>query len=106
MGDNPFEIFLKECPELAAKFDELVDVQRNSKGLDPKTKQLINIAINTAQRNPRGVMFHAMMAKKDGATRDEVIGAVAMNLHLCGLAVVLDSLPMAVKGYDSEPGKF
>ncbi len=102
MSESPFSIFQKECPELAAKFDELVDVQRGSKGLDPKTKQLINIAINTANRNPRGVFFHAMMAKKEGASRDEVIGAVTMNLHLCGLATVLDSLPSAVKGYDGE----
>ena len=101
MTQNPFDLFQKECPELAAKFNALVDAQRNFKGLDNKTKQLLNIAIQTANRNPRGVMFHAMMAKQAGAKREEIIGAVVMNLHLSGLASVLDSLPAAVEGFDS-----
>lgn len=102
MTQNPFELFEKECPELAAKYNELVEVQRSSKGLDTKTKQLINIAIQTATRNPRGVKFHAMMAKNDGATKEEVISAVVMNLHLTGLAAVLDSLPAALEGYEGK----
>ena len=102
MTQNPFDLFQKECPELTAKYNELVDVQRSLKGLDNKTKQLINIAIQTAIKNPRGVKFHAMMAKGQGATREEVIGAVVMNLHLSGLAVVLDSLPAAIEGFDMQ----
>ena len=47
-------------------------------------------------------MFHAMMAKTAGASRKEVLGAVAMNLHLSGLAAVLESLPAAVEGYDKK----
>lgn len=81
-------------------FNALVDAQRVLPGLDPKTKQLINLAIQTANRNPRGVGFHAMMAKQAGATRQEIIGAVVLNLHLSGLAAVLDALPAAVEGYD------
>jgi AhpD family alkylhydroperoxidase len=100
MSQNPFELFSKEFPEIAQKYDQLVDAQRAQKGLDQKTKQLINIAINTAQRNPRGVRFHAMMAKQAGATREEILGAVVMNLHLSGLAAVLDSLPAAIEGLD------
>jgi len=102
MSENPFLTFQRECPTLFAAFDALVDAQRELRGLDPKTKQLINIAIQTATRNPRGVGFHAAMAKQAGATRQEVIGAVAMNLHLTGLAAVLDSLPAAVEGYDRK----
>lgn len=41
-----------------------------------------------------------MMAREQGATREEVLGAVAMNLHLSGLAVVLESLPAAVEGFE------
>jgi AhpD family alkylhydroperoxidase len=102
MSQNPIEIFKKECPELASKFDELVEAQRSLKGLDNKTKQLINIAIQTANRNPRGVKFHAMMAKRDGATKAEVVGAVVMNLHLSGLAAVLDALPAALEGFEGK----
>jgi AhpD family alkylhydroperoxidase len=100
MDNNPYDLFLKECPELAKRFDELVDAQKAMPGLDPKMKQLINIAIQTANRNPRGVFFHAMMARKLGARREEVVGAVSMNLHLGGLVTVLESLPAAIDGYE------
>ena len=52
MEKTPYEIFQMECPELASKFNELIQVQRSTKGLDQKTKQLINIAIQTSNRNP------------------------------------------------------
>ena len=96
------QLFKEEFPELADRFDQLVQAQKQLEGLDQKTKQLINIAIQTANRNPKGVIFHAMMAKTAGATRKEVLGAVAMNLHLTGLAAVLESLPAAVEGFDKK----
>jgi AhpD family alkylhydroperoxidase len=100
---DPYQVFQTELPELAQRFDAVVQAQIAQPGLDPKTKQLLNIAIQTANRNPRGVLWHAMMAKQQGASREEVVGAVAMNLHLSGLAVVLDALPSAVQGYDMPP---
>ena len=102
MEKSPYEIFLLECPELAAKFNELVQVQRSMKGLDQKTKQLINIAIQTSNKNPTGVKMHTIMAKKVGAKREEIISAVTMNLHLSGLPTVLECLPAAIEGYDAE----
>jgi AhpD family alkylhydroperoxidase len=95
--ENPYEVFQKELPELADKFNELVEAQISLEGLDPKTKQLINIAIQTANRNPQGVKMHAAMAKKIGTTRvgitrDEVKGAVALNLHLSRPETVLECL--------------
>ena len=102
MDKNPMQVFKEEFPELADRFDQLVQAQKQLEGLDQKTKQLINIAIQTANRNPKGVKFHAIMAKTAGATRQEVLGAVAMNLHLSGLAAVLESLPEAVEGFDKK----
>jgi len=102
MSQNPFDLFEKEFPEVSEKYNALVDAQRKQKGIDDKTKQLINIAIQTASRNPRGVKFHAMMAKEAGASREEVLGAVVMNLHLSGLGPVLDSLPHAVAGFEGN----
>jgi alkylhydroperoxidase/carboxymuconolactone decarboxylase family protein YurZ len=100
---DPYQVFEAELPDLARAFDAVVQAQIARPGLDPKTKQLVNIAIQTADRNPRGVMWHAMMARQQGATRDEVVGAVAMNLHLSGLGAVLDCLPSAVQGYEMPP---
>jgi AhpD family alkylhydroperoxidase len=100
MTQNPLEVFHLECPDLARKLDELVEAQRAVPGLDDKTKQLLNIAIQTANRNPRGVGWHALMAHQVGATRQEIVGAVAMNLHLSGLPAVLECLPAAVEALD------
>ena len=102
MEKSPYEIFQTECPELALKFNELVQVQSTMEGLDQKTKQLINIAIQTCNKNPTGVKMHSIMAKKVGATRKEVLGAVSMNLHLSGLSTVLECLPSAIEGYESD----
>ncbi len=100
---DPYEVFETELPELAERFDAIVQAQIALPGLDPKTKQLVNIAVQTANGNPRGVMWHAMTARQQGATREEVVGAVAMNLHLSGLAVVLDGLPAALQGFEMPP---
>ena len=91
MDENPYQVFQRECPELAARFNDLVEAQKSLKGMNPKTKQLINIAIQTANRNPQGVEMHALMAKNEGATGDEIVGAVVMNLHISGLTCVLDA---------------
>ena len=102
MNNNPFEIFQKECPDVAACFNNLVEAQKALKGLDDKTRQLITIAILTANRNIKGVQMHAMMAKSQGATREEIIGAVVLNLHQSGLASVLDCLPAAIEGIEGK----
>jgi AhpD family alkylhydroperoxidase len=100
--ENPYELFQKEFPEIAARFNELVEAQKSQEGLDPKTKQLINIAIQTAHRNQRGVEMHAHMAKNEGANQEEVTGAVVLNLHHSGLSSVIECLPAVIKGFERE----
>jgi AhpD family alkylhydroperoxidase len=95
---NPYQLFQEEFPELARCFNDLVEAQRSLKGMDAKTKQLAVIAIHTANRNPMGVKLHVQMAKNQGATRDEILGAVMINLHLSGLSNVLECLPSAMEG--------
>ena len=46
-----------------------------------------------------------MMAYQAGATRDEIVGAVVMNLHLTGLVTVPDSLPAALEGIEMATRK-
>lgn len=102
MNENPFEILSLEFPELAASLGKLIEAQKSLKGLDSKTKQLLNLAIQTANRNPAGVQLHAAMAKTEGASREEVLGAVVLNLHHSGLASVMECLPAAVKGFENH----
>jgi alkylhydroperoxidase/carboxymuconolactone decarboxylase family protein YurZ len=105
MKKNPYDLFQRECPELAERFNNLVEVQRSLAGLDPKTKQLITIAVQTAIRNPGGVRLHTIMAYKNGANKDEIVGAVVMNLHLTGLVPVLECLPAALAGIEEAKKK-
>jgi alkylhydroperoxidase/carboxymuconolactone decarboxylase family protein YurZ len=46
--------------------------------------------------------MHAMMAKKEGATREEIVGAVVLNLHHSGLSSVIDCLPAAINGFEGK----
>lgn len=102
METNPYELFQKEFPEIADRFNDLVEAQKSLEGLDSKTKQLINIAIQTANRNPNGVKLHAFMAKNEGAAREEINGAVVLNLHHSGLSSVLKCLPAAIDGFEGK----
>ncbi|MEN6592069.1 MAG: hypothetical protein ABFC12_02345 [Methanobacterium sp.] len=43
LKQNSYELFQEEFPELAARFNDLVEVQKSQKGLDSKMKQLVNM---------------------------------------------------------------
>ncbi len=102
MSENSYQLFKEELPSLFENFNQLVEAQKDLPGLDPKTKQLVNIAIQTAHQNINGVKMHAAMARTMGATWEEVKGAVALNLHLSGLGSILDCLPAAKEGFEME----
>ncbi|MEN6592068.1 MAG: hypothetical protein ABFC12_02340 [Methanobacterium sp.] len=42
------------------------------------------------------------MAKNEGATLDEITGAVVLNLHHSGLTSVLKCLPAAIGGFKGK----
>jgi len=42
------------------------------------------------------------MAKNEGASREEIVGAVVINLHLSGLACVFYCLPPALEGFEGK----
>lgn len=102
MSENSYQLFKEELPTLFENFNQLVEAQKDLPGLDPKTKQLVNIAIQTAHKNLDGVKIHTAMARKMGASWEEVKGALALNLHLSGLGSILDCLPAAKEGFEME----
>lgn len=97
---NPAEIFQKEAPEVAKAFDGVIQALIESKGLDAKTKQLIYIGIKAALEDPLAIQFHVPMAKKMGATRDEIKETILLTLSTSGLKGVLTYLPDALRIYD------
>jgi alkylhydroperoxidase/carboxymuconolactone decarboxylase family protein YurZ len=97
---NPLEIFQNEAPEVASAFNGLVEALKNTSGLDAKTKQLIYIGIKSAMGDTTAVYFHVQMAKKLGASRDEIKDTILITLTVCGLKGVASCLPLALEVYD------
>jgi alkylhydroperoxidase/carboxymuconolactone decarboxylase family protein YurZ len=97
---NPLEIFQKEAPEVAAAFNGLIEALKNTTGLDAKTKQLIYIGIKSSLGDSTAIFYHVQMAKKLGATRDEIRDTILITLSVCGLQGVASCLPVALEIYD------
>lgn len=100
-NQNPFEVFKKEAPEVAEAFDGLIQSLINTKGLDNKTKQLIYIGIKAALGDPMAIQFHVPMAKKLGATREEIKDTILLTLTTSGLKGITSCLPLALEVYDN-----
>jgi alkylhydroperoxidase/carboxymuconolactone decarboxylase family protein YurZ len=97
---NPIETFYKEAPEVSKAFDVLIEALKNTTGLDAKTKQLVYIGIKAALGDTTAVYYHVPMAKKAGATREEIKDTILITLTVCGLKGVTTSLPTALEAYD------
>lgn len=97
---NPLSTFQAEAPEIAAAFNGLVAALKTSEGLDEKTKNLIYIGIKATLGDPTAVYYHVQMAKKLGATREEIKDTILITLTVCGLKGVASCLPAALQAYD------
>lgn len=98
-----FLTFLKEAPAQAAAWTGAAQALGTASELEPKTEHLAYLAVLSALRLHDGLAFHAALAKKAGATRGEIIGAVLVGLPAAGNAVV-SALPIALAVYDgAEP---
>lgn len=97
---NPLEVFQNEAPGVASAFNGLIEALKNTTGLDAKTKQLVYIGIKSALGDTTAVYYHVPMAKKLGASRDEIKDTILITLTVCGLKGVVTCLPMALEVYD------
>ena len=97
---NPYQVFKNESPEVFEGFNCLVESLMNTKALDPKTKQLIYLGIKAAQGDQTAVIFHVPMAKKLGASRDEIKETILLTLTVCGLKGINTCLAEALDIYD------
>ena len=97
---NPLDIFQKEAPEVAKAFDGLIEALKDTTGLDAKTKQLVYIGIKATMGDTTAIYYHVQMAKKLGATREEIRDTILITLTVCGLKGVASCLPTALEVYD------
>jgi alkylhydroperoxidase/carboxymuconolactone decarboxylase family protein YurZ len=102
MAEKHFiELLNEEVPDIAKSFFGLADNLTSNAGLDPKTFQLVYIAIKAAACQTGSVGAHAAFAKQAGATREEVRGAVLVSLMTNGVDGVAACLAAALNGYDN-----
>jgi AhpD family alkylhydroperoxidase len=97
---NLFELFQHEAPETAQAFNGLIQAVSSMNALEPKIKQLIYIAIRASQGETSAVTAHVPMAKKAGATRDELKEAIIMTCTVCGIKGIASCLAAALEVYD------
>jgi AhpD family alkylhydroperoxidase len=82
------------APEAMKAFGALSLAATAARALDPKTKELMALAIGIAVHCDGCVAYHTRAAYKHGATREEVAETVALALYMGGG-------PAAVYGADA-----
>ncbi len=98
---NAFQTFSEEAPQYAAAWMKLVQSLSSASSLDHKTHNLAYIAVLAALGRVNGIPFHVKMAKKAGASRDEIISAILVGLPPAG-HIVTEALPAAIAAYDND----
>ena len=96
-----FELFAKEAPKHQQAWMNAVKAIGEACALDTKTQHLAYLAVLAAEELQNGIPFHVKLAKKAGASRDEVISALLVGLPAVGHRVTA-ALPPAITAYD-EP---
>ncbi|MFZ4400396.1 MAG: carboxymuconolactone decarboxylase family protein [Bacteroidales bacterium] len=101
MEKNPLLIFEKEAPEVASAYNQLIVSLIKSQGLDSKSKQLLYIGMKIVSGDFVAVKFHVPMAKKAGASREEVKETVLLTLTVIGLKGITHCLDDVLTIYDT-----
>jgi alkylhydroperoxidase/carboxymuconolactone decarboxylase family protein YurZ len=95
-----FQTFLEQAPAHAGAWMDAVRRLESASALDQKTAELAYLAVLAALRLESGVPFHVTLAKRAGASRDEVISAILVGLPAAGNAVT-QVMPAAIQAYDA-----
>ncbi len=82
--DKRMQQVRQAIPETAAGFASLAKAATGAGAIDPKTKELIALAIGIAGRCDGCVGYHAKAAHKLGATRDEIAETIGVAVYMGG----------------------
>lgn len=96
---DAFRAFMTEASRHSEAWGKAVERLADASALDPKTAGLAYLSVLAALRLHSGLAFHVTVAKKAGASRDEVISALLLGLPAAGLGVT-QALPEALAAYD------
>jgi len=92
------------APETMKAFSAMAMSAGAQGALDAKTKELIALAVSVAVRCDDCIAFHAKAASQRGATREEVMEALAMSIYMgAGPSVMYASHALAAfTQFDAE----
>lgn len=100
MGKSGFQIFQEESPEVAAAFNKLIESLAKPSALDGKTKNLIYIAMKIVNDDVGAALAHVAIAKKLGATKEEIRETVLLTITAVGLKGINTTMANALETYD------
>ncbi|WP_428651616.1 carboxymuconolactone decarboxylase family protein [Roseibium sp.] len=74
----------KGAPDVAKAFGALAGAATKPGALDPKTKELIALAIGITARCDGCLAYHARAAAHHGATREEILDVIGVSVYMGG----------------------
>jgi AhpD family alkylhydroperoxidase len=98
---DAYQAFMREAPGQAQAWGAMVQGLAQASALDEKTSALAYLAVLAVQRLESGIPFHVQVARRAGASRDEIVSAILVGMPAAGLGVTR-VLPAALAAYDSQ----
>ncbi len=98
---DAFKTFKKVAPVHANCWQSLIEGLSLASALDKKTHSLAFLSVLAVLRRENGIPYHVQLAKKSGASREEIISAILVGLPPAG-HVVTEVLHIAVKAFDED----
>ncbi|MHB2169096.1 carboxymuconolactone decarboxylase family protein [Alsobacter sp. R-9] len=96
---DPLRQLRAGAPDVMKAFSGMAQGALKAGALDPKTKELLALAIGVAVRCDDCIAFHAKAAVQNGATREEVLETLGMAVYMgAGPSVMYAS--HAIEAYD------
>ncbi len=100
MEKSGFQIFQEESSKVAAAFNKLIETLAKPSALDGKTKNLIYIAMKIVTDDVGAALAHVAIAKKLGATKEEIRETILLTITVVGLKGINTTLVKALETYD------
>ncbi len=101
LGVNPWEVFVKERPEVVKAFQELMKQINKNNVLDKRTVELIFVGIYSTIREAGALRHHISEAMRAGATKEEVEAAALLPFST-GVSSAELSLPIILDLIESQ----
>ena len=96
-----FKAFLEQAPQFSGPWMQAVEQLSGAGTLDDRTRHLAYLAVLAALGLTTGITFHAALARKAGASRQDVISAILVGLPAAGQRVI-QSLPAALEAMEGS----